>query len=105
MDLITEVQVRATEKLLLYAVKRSDVAILTELLHDDLLFVAPNGSVITKAMDLDSHRAGAMAVNSMEISDQRISIIGDNAIVTMQMETKGKMMGEHIQGKFQFVRI
>ncbi|MFB9863548.1 nuclear transport factor 2 family protein [Rufibacter immobilis] len=51
-----------TETVLVEAIKSRDVKLLDNILHDDLLFIAPNGQVVTKQMDLDSHRAGEMLV-------------------------------------------
>jgi hypothetical protein len=105
MTLITEDQVRTAEDKLLDAIKVSDVVTLEQLLHKDLLFTTPDGGVVTREMDLSSHRAGTMVVDAMEVSAQEIRIIGDNAVVTMIMKTKGRMMGDPIQGKFRFIRI
>jgi hypothetical protein len=41
----------------------------------------------------------------MVVNDQRAEIAGDNAVVTMLMKTKGKTMGNPIEGTFRFLRI
>ena len=75
------------------------------LLHDDLLFIIPNGETITKEMDLASHRAGEMIIDELEIEYEKINIIKDCAVVTLSIETKGKMLGEHFEGRFRYIRI
>ncbi len=47
-------QILQLEQRLLEAIKTSDVEVLDQLLHDDLLFIAPNSQTITKEMDLAS---------------------------------------------------
>lgn len=93
------------ENRLLDAIKTSDLAVLDTILHDDLLFIAPNGQTITKEMDLASHRAGEMEVEQLIANFENINIIGDLAIVVVVYNTKGKMLGNPIQGQFRYIRI
>lgn len=87
------------------AIKKSDVSLLEEMLHDDLLFMAPDGQIVTKAADLASHRAGSMEVQGLAVTIERINIIGDTAVVTVVYETKGRMLGRAIEGRFRYIRI
>ena len=93
------------EQKLIEGIKTSNVQFLDKILHDDLLFLAPNGQVITKAIDLASHRAGEMVVDAITSTIEEIKIIDDTAIVVIVYDTKGKMLGNPIQGKFRYIRI
>ncbi len=93
------------ENQLIQGIKTSDVKLLDKLLHDDLLFIAPNGKTVTKEMDLASHRAGDMVVNELISKIEEINIIGDNAIVVVVYDTKGTMLGNTMQGQFRYIRI
>jgi hypothetical protein len=93
------------ENKLVQGIKSSDIKLLDKILHDDLLFIAPNGQIITKEMDLASHRAGEMEVEQLIANFEDIKIIGDNAIVVVVYDTKGKMLGNSIQGQFRYIRI
>ncbi|WP_061249324.1 nuclear transport factor 2 family protein [Leptospira alstonii] len=93
------------EKSLIVGIKTSDVEFLDSILHDDLLFIAPNGQTITKEMDLASHRAKEMAVERLVSTVEDISIIGDTATVVVVYDTEGVMLGNPIQGKFRYVRV
>jgi len=93
------------ENILLEGIKTSDVAILDKILHDDLLFIAPNGQIVTKEMDLASHRAGHMDVEQLTSNFEDIKIIGSNAVVVIVYDTKGTMLGNPIQGKFRYIRV
>lgn len=89
---------------LLEAIKSSDILFLDQVLHDDLLCLAPNSTTITKAMDLASHKAGDMVVESLDYSIENIAIIGDTAISMVIYDTKGKMAGQPIEGRFKYIR-
>ncbi len=86
---------------LLTAIKYADVSALEKLLHDDLLFNLPDGNTITKQFDLDSYRSGKMKVESIEASDQIISIIDDMAVVTVSSCIKGTYDNAPINGAFK----
>lgn len=83
----------------------SDVAVLDRLLHDDLVAVAPTGQIVTKQMDLDSHRAKTMVIEDASTEINEIRIIGDTALVIVTMKAKGKMMGTPLEGTFRYFRV
>lgn len=93
------------ERGLIEGIRNSDIPYLTRVLHDDLLFVIPNGQVITKQMDLDSHRRGDMVVESLIPTFEDVRILNDLATVIVVYETKGSMLGNPIQGKFRSIRM
>ena len=94
-----------SENLLIAAMKASNIEALGSLLHDDLLFITPDGQAITKEMDLDSHRSGTMVVNEINPEIEIINIIGDTAVITIAIAAKGSMLGEPIEGKFRYIRV
>lgn len=67
--------------------------------------MAPNGQIITKAIDLASHRAGEMLVEQLILTIENITIFDDTAIVVVVYTTKGTMLGNPIQGLFRYIRI
>jgi ketosteroid isomerase-like protein len=98
----------AIEKLeleLIAAVMKSDIVFLEQIIHDDLLCLAPNGQTITKQMDLDSHRAGQMVVDELHPTIEDIRIVEDCAVCTIVYDTKGKMLGNPISGKYKYIRV
>ncbi|ASS49993.1 MAG: DUF4440 domain-containing protein [Candidatus Fluviicola riflensis] len=97
-------QILQLEQQLLEAIKTSDVEVLNQLLHDDLLFIAPNSQTITKEMDLASHRKGEMVVESIESHVEQVQLINNTAIVVIVYHTKGKMLGNTIEGSFKYIR-
>jgi len=93
------------EKRLIAAQKNSDVDELDQLLHDGLLFIIPNGQVITKQIDLESHRNHVMVVESNTPSEQTIKLIEDIAVVTTIVELKGRFNNQPIDAKFRYIRV
>lgn len=102
---ITKERITELENKLAEAIKSSDLAFLNKVLHDDLLFLAPSGQMITKAMDLASHRAGEMIVEQLVDRIEEINIIDDTAVVGVVYDTKGSMLGNPIEGQFRYIRI
>ena len=102
---ITKTVIAELENKLVEGIKKSDIVFLDKVLHDDLLFLAPNGQLITKAIDLASHKAGEMTVEQLIPTIEEINIIGDTAVVVVVYDTKGTMLGTPIQGQFRYIRI
>ena len=104
MNTMTE-QIIELETELIEAIKSSDLKFLNSILHDNLLFMLPNGQIITKQMDLAYHEAGNMLVEQIIPEIEDIKIINDTAIVVVFYDTKGTMLGNPIQGQFRYIRI
>jgi hypothetical protein len=102
---ISRTDIIELENQLLKGIKKNNIGLLEEILHDDLLFLAPNGQIITKAIDLASHQKGEMIVEQIIQTIEEINIIDDTAIVVVVYETKGIMLGNSIQGQFRYIRI
>lgn len=101
---ITRAEIINLENQLLEAIRKHDTSFLEKKLHDDLLFMIPSGSVITKEMDLASHRSGEMVVEEIRSEIEQINTIEDVVVVTVVYDTKGSMLGNPIQGKFRYIR-
>jgi len=103
--LLDEQKVLKIEKQLLEAMKKSDVEILDQLLHDDLLFVLPTGEVITKQMDLETHKSGNLTLQEITSSIDSIKQIDGNVVVTLASKITGKMLEQHFEGNFRYLRV
>lgn len=102
---ITQEVVEEAERRLIAAMKISQVDELDQLLHDDLLFITPDGQAITKAMDLDSHRAGTMVIDEFVPTIESIKLFDETAVVVIQVRASGKMLGEPLSGTFKYLRV
>lgn len=90
---------------LLTAIRNSDISVLDQMLHDDLLFNMPDGQTITKEFDLNAYRSGKMKIDSLEASDQIINVINDSAVVAVTISLKGNYDNNPIQGVFKYIRV
>ncbi|WP_265429072.1 nuclear transport factor 2 family protein [Chryseobacterium sp. YIM B08800] len=102
---ITRENVVEAENKLFSAQLVSNVELLDQLLHDDLLAVAPTGEIITKEMDLNSHKAKTMIIENASIEIDNIKIMDDIALSIVTMTAKGKMMGAPLEGRFRYFRV
>ena len=93
------------ENELLNAMKNSDVKKLDELLHETLLYNIPNGQTITKAIDLETYGSGNMKIDDIKSSEQKINLIGDNAIVSVVIDMRGTYFDYILDGKYKIIRI
>ncbi|MEO4005355.1 nuclear transport factor 2 family protein [Flavobacterium sp. CAU 1735] len=103
--LLSKQKILDIENQLLEAMKKSDVEILDQLLHDDLRFVLPSGDVITKQMDLETHQSGNLVLEEIISSIDSITQIDENVVVTLSSKITGKMSEQHFEGNFRYLRV
>lgn len=103
--LLNKQKILEAENQLLEAMKSSNIEILDQLLHDDLLFVLPSGEVITKQMDLETHQSGNLVLEEITSSIDAITPIDENVVVTLSSMIKGKMSEQHFEGNFRYLRV
>jgi len=103
--LLNEQKILEIENQLREAMQKSDVEILDQLLHDDLLFVLPSGEVITKKIDLETHKSGNLVLEEITSSIDSIKQIGENVVVTLSSKLKGKMLEQNFEGNFRYLRV
>ncbi|MGJ1446058.1 nuclear transport factor 2 family protein [Sphingobacterium spiritivorum] len=103
--ILNEHKILHIENQLREAMQKSDVGILDQLLHDDLLFVLSDGEVITKEMDLETHRSGNLVLEEITSSIDSVKQIGENVVVTLSSKIKGKMLEQYFEGNFRYLRV
>ena len=103
--ILNEQKILKIENQLREAMQKSDVGILDQLLHDDLLFVLSDGEVITKEMDLETHRSGNLVLEEITTSIDSIKQIGENVVVTLSSNIKGKMLEQNFEGNLRYLRV
>ena len=105
MDATPEAEVVAREQALLRAVTTNDVALLDDLLHDDLLFNGPDGQTATKAVDLANYRSGGVQLRRADDSDRVVSAIGDVVVVAVTVTLEGSYLGIQVDGRYRYLRV
>ncbi|MFC5682987.1 nuclear transport factor 2 family protein [Flavobacterium sp. MAHUQ-51] len=100
----TRNQVVEHENILYQAIIEGNINTLEKLLHNDLLFIIPNGEMITKEIDLNMYREGTFKVNEIVPNMEALNIIDDVAVVVVLMELKGSYNSESFEAKYRYIR-
>ena len=82
----------------------SDVAVLDQLLHADLIFVNHAGMLITKSEDLAPHLSAELTFSEIVTSDQQITILDDVAVVSVFKHIIGHYQGEEFEIRVRSLR-
>jgi hypothetical protein len=100
-----EEQIIESEAILLEAMKTSNIHVLDELLHDNLIFNIPTGQTITKPMDIENYQSGIMTVSEILVTDQIIQSFEGVSIVAVTLSLKAKYANQTIDGTFRYLRV
>jgi hypothetical protein len=100
-----EAEVVAREDALLGAITTNDIALLDDLLHDDLLFNGPDGQTGTKAQDLANYRSGGIQLRRADASDRLVRPIGDVVVVAVTVVLEGSYLGVRVDGRYRYLRV
>ncbi len=101
---LTEKSILEQESKLYSAIKDGDITALDKLLHDDLLFILPSGETITKEIDLDTYRDGALKVDELLPEVEKLNIIDDMAVITLIIKLNGTLNEVPFEANFRYIR-
>lgn len=93
------------EEAIIEALIYSDVAVLDQLLHADLVYVNHKGMLVSKQEDLAPHLSGELKITGISTADQQISVFGETAIVSVFKEIKGTYLAEKFESRVRFTRV
>jgi len=82
-----------------------DSAAMDKLLSDQFLGITAAGQVVTKAQQLDRMRTRELDITRLDISDTKIKISGNLAVVTSLAEIDGTAEGRPLTGAFRYTRV
>jgi ketosteroid isomerase-like protein len=102
---MTDPEIEAVEARLRAAMLANDVAELDALIDADLFFTSIEGTIATKQMDLDAHRAGQVLMHTVELSDVHMHRYGDTAVVAVRMDATGEYLGQPFAGAYRYTRV
>ena len=94
----------AAERQLQVAQLTSDVAVLDELLDDELLFTGPDGSLLSKEDDLNAHRSGWQQLRQLEQLDLRVRVVGSTGVTWVLMALAGSLGPDSFEGRLRYTR-
>jgi ketosteroid isomerase-like protein len=81
------------------------VPIFDKYLADDFVRIPPSGAIYTKADMLDGWKTGKIKVQSAELSDLKIRVYGNTAVVTAISTAKSNVLGEAMSGQSRYTRV
>ena len=87
------------------ALINNNLVAIERLLADDYLGISPNGTLETKADVLATHRSGDLKVTQMNLSDLKIRVYGDTAVVTSKADLTGTNGDRDISGRYRYTRV
>jgi ketosteroid isomerase-like protein len=100
----TEREVREAEEHLRSAMLANDVDALRRLLHDEVRFSGPDGTIATKEDDLSAHAARRLRLTSLGIGDMQIRMDGSDVVVTVRAILAGTFDGAVCDGTYRYDR-
>jgi len=84
---------------------QSDISELDKLLAVDLIFTNHLGHMLTKQDDIEAHKSKTLKINDIILTEQKIKLYEDIAIVTVKANIIGSFNGENSENNFRFTRI
>ncbi len=87
------------------AVVKGDVATLDKETADDYTLITAAGQMSDKAKMLSGFKSGASKLSVDTVSDMKVHVYGDTAIVTGKADAKGTLGGKDVTGQMLFTRV
>jgi ketosteroid isomerase-like protein len=100
-----EDQIKKMEKDRAAAVVKGDVATLEKLTSEDYTFINANGQLSDKATTMNGIKTGNIKLTANEISDLKVRVYGNTAVVTGKSDAKGTIGGRELKGPVLFTRV
>lgn len=100
-----ENRVREAEERLRVAMLCSDLGALDQLLAPGLVFTSHLGQLVGKDDDLAFHRSGALRLEQLIASDQRIVVRGEVAVVCVRVHLAGTLGGQPLAETLRYTRV
>lgn len=98
-------QIVALERVWQKAALADDVTAMDKLLSDDYLGITGSGEVLTKSQQLDRMRDGRFMITKLEMSEVKIKLVGNIAIVTSLAQVEGATGDETLHGAYRYTRV
>jgi ketosteroid isomerase-like protein len=100
-----EDQIKKMEKDRAAAVVKGDVATLEGLTSDDYMFINAYGQLSDKATTMNGIKTGNIKLTSNEVSDLKVRVYGNTAVVTGKANSKGTIGGRELKAPVLFTRV
>ncbi len=101
----TRISVEALEEQWRQAQLAGDATAMDRLLADDYVGITAAGQINTKAMQLERMRNRSALFTQLDITDSKIKIVGQVAIVTSLFQISGSSDGKPLTGMFRSTQV
>ncbi len=100
-----EDQIKKLETERAASIVKGDVAALAAQTSDDYTLINLNGAVSNKTQMVESFKSGQSKFTKDEVSDMKVRVYGDTAVVTGKVSAAGMMAGKDATGDVMFTRV
>lgn len=104
-SLSAEEQIKSIEEERNRAILSGDAATLDRMTADGYTFITLRGELRTKAEIVKGFQSGAFKYESRTISELKVKVYGDTAVVTGRSTQKGEENGKDYSGDYRFTRV
>jgi ketosteroid isomerase-like protein len=87
------------------AIVKGDIATLEKYTADDYVLINMNGRTSGKAQMIEGFKSGSSKLTSDEVSDVKVRVYGNTAVVTAKADVKGTLGGADATGQILYTRV
>ncbi len=87
------------------AAVKGDAATLAKETSDDYTFINLYGQMSDKSQMLDAFKTGRTKLTTDDLSDMKVRVYGNTAVITGKADVKGTMGGKDTNGQLMFTRV
>jgi ketosteroid isomerase-like protein len=87
------------------AAVKGDVATLEKQTSDDYTFINLYGQMSDKSQMVNAFKTGQTKLTSDEVSDMKVRVYGNTAVITGKVDVKGTLGGKDVDGQIMFTRV
>lgn len=98
-------EIEALEQQWQQATVTNNIGEMSRLLADDYVGITSNGTVENKPQALAQRSAGTIRITKLDITDTRIRVYGDTAVVTSQAQLEGTNGATDMSGQYRYTRV
>ncbi|MES2446735.1 MAG: nuclear transport factor 2 family protein [Bacteroidota bacterium] len=100
----TELNVMNYERLLIKAIKNSNLTLLNDLIHSNFMFLHPTGQVLNKKMYVELFKRKQIFVDWLTTSDYIINKVDDVITVSVLIKSTWEFHDQKNNGSFRYLR-
>lgn len=83
----------------------NNVGAMDKLLADDYVGITSNGTVENKQQELAQRSAGTVRITKLDLTETRVRVYGDTAVVTSLAQLEGTNGTSDISGQYRYTRV